>query len=286
MRHVRSIETLAAESVTLQAYLREIAKFPRLSHEEERNLGRRIRDLGESDALRQLLEANLRFVVSYATRYRNLGVPLLDLIHEGNLGLIEAARRFDPERDGKFITCAVWWIRQGIMHLLSHATRNEVGAPPASAGPSASRQAAALQAQLEHAPIADGCADHLEIADADVQAMMEMPGEAISVTDRKISTAGGDGVELTAAITDAAMQEIEDEVTRDALVRDLESAMTELNPKERQVMRLRYGLHGGEPWTLQQIGERLLLSRERVRQIESRATQKLRRRKSLRSYLN
>src|SRR5688572_18334702 len=149
MRHVRSIETLAAESVTLQAYLREIAKFPRLTLEEERELGRRIRHLGESQALRRLLEANLRFVVSYASRYRNLGVPLLDLIHEGNIGLIEAAQRFDPERDPKFITCAVWWIRQGIMHLLSQASRAEMGSTTASNGSYSSRQAAALQAQLE-----------------------------------------------------------------------------------------------------------------------------------------
>src|SRR6476661_7696681 len=112
-----------SESDALQAYLRAISRIPRLTPEEERELGRRIREHGDQDALRKLVEGNLRFVVSYTKRYRGLGVSFLDLIHEGNLGLMEAARRFDPDRNVKFITYAVWWVRQAMMHVMSDEAR-------------------------------------------------------------------------------------------------------------------------------------------------------------------
>src|SRR5213078_4657765 len=118
-----------SDASTLAAYLREISKLPRLTPEEERELGERIQRDGDEDALAHLVECNLRFVVSYAKRYRGLGLPFLDLIHEGNLGLIEAARRFDPTRNVKFITYAVWWIREAIMHVLAEQTR-AVSFPP------------------------------------------------------------------------------------------------------------------------------------------------------------
>src|SRR5438477_1652349 len=117
------------DSGTLGAYLREIAKLPRLTVDEERALGARIQQERDEAALGRLVEANLRFVVSYAKRYRGLGVSFLDLIHQGNLGLIEAARRFDPTRNVKFITYAVWWIREAIMHVLAEQTR-AVSFPP------------------------------------------------------------------------------------------------------------------------------------------------------------
>src|SRR3989441_13209569 len=118
-RHAAS----GSESGTLAVYLREIAKLPRLTVEEERDLGLRIQRDRDQAALSRLVESNLRFVVSFAKRYRGLGVSFLDLIHEGNLGLIEAARRFDPSRNVKFITYAVWWIREALMHMLADQTR-------------------------------------------------------------------------------------------------------------------------------------------------------------------
>src|ERR671936_598277 len=118
-RHAGSGE----DSGTLAAYLREIAKLPRLTPDEERALGVRIQHDRDEAAVARLVESNLRFVVSYAKRYRGLGVSFLDLIHEGNLGLIEAARRFDPARNVKFITYAVWWIREAMMHVLADQTR-------------------------------------------------------------------------------------------------------------------------------------------------------------------
>ncbi len=284
---VRRLETLAADAATLQAYLREIGKFPRLSVDEERDLGRRVRQQGDVEALGRLVESNLRFVVSYAKRYRHLGVPFLDLIHEGNLGLIEAARRFDPERNVKFITYAVWWIRQAIMHLLSDSAR-AYSLPTKVSGAAArfGRQVAALQAQLEHAPSTQEIADELDISEANAETLMRLQGDDVSLNDRVGASSGDEGIELADTLVDGAIPGVDDELTREALAQDLEAALGALHPKEQQVMRLRYGLQGGEPCTLQQIGDRLHLSRERIRQIESRAMQKLRRHKSLRSFLN
>jgi RNA polymerase primary sigma factor len=285
---VRRLESLAADSATLQAYLREIAKFPRLSIEQERDLGRRVRQLADEHAARSLVEGNLRFVVSYAKRYRRLGVPFLDLIHEGNLGLIEAAKRFDPDRNVKFITYAVWWIRQSIMHLLSESSR--VFALPARVSGAAARfgrQVEALQAQLEHAPTLREIADELDISEDEAVTLMRLQGNDVSLSDRVWTRGGGsDGVELGDTLPDPALPGIDDNLTRDALVAELELALAELDPRERQIMRLRYGLHDDEPRTLQQIGDALRLTRERIRQIEALAMQKLRRRKNLRSYLN
>src|SRR5687767_8896874 len=120
---MRGAAETASDSDALQAYLRAIARLPRLTPQEERELARRVQQDGDEDALRRLVEGNLRFVVSYVKRYRGLGVSFIDLIHEGNLGLMEAARRFDPDRNVKFITYAVWWIRQAITHALSGQTR-------------------------------------------------------------------------------------------------------------------------------------------------------------------
>jgi RNA polymerase sigma factor (sigma-70 family) len=148
---VRRFESLASESETLHAYLREIATFPSLTQDDEQALGRRIQDAGDQVALGRLVQANLRIVVSYAKRFRRLGVPLLDLIHEGNLGLIEAARRFDPAQSD-FQSAALWWIRQAIMHLLAEAGRT---ADPAESGLLAaatqSRQVDAIRISLEYA---------------------------------------------------------------------------------------------------------------------------------------
>jgi RNA polymerase sigma factor (sigma-70 family) len=120
---IRKFESLASESTTLHSYLREISNFPPLTPDDERQLGQQFQQHGDEDALGRLVQSNLRNVVHYAKRFRRLGVPLLDLIHEGNLGLIEAARRFDPTRDADFQPAAMWWIRQAMMHLLAETGR-------------------------------------------------------------------------------------------------------------------------------------------------------------------
>lgn len=225
---------------SLGAYLREIAKLPRLTPDEERALGARIQDDRDEAAMAQLVEANLRFVVSYAKRYRGHGVSFLDLIHEGNLGLIEAARRFDPAHNVKFITYAVWWVRQSLMHVLADSTR-AFSFPP--------KMFAVLHA----------------------------------------GGPGGEDVSLSETLGDRLPVEqlpVEDELIHQADLDELAAALRDLEGKEQEVVRLRYGLGDGEPQTLQEIGDRLHLSRERVRQIETRAKDKLRRSSKLRSHLN
>jgi RNA polymerase primary sigma factor len=265
---VRRLESLAAESATLQAYLQEIAKFPRLATDQERELGRRIQQHQDDEALNALVEGNLRFVVSYAKRYRKLGVPFLDLIHEGNLGLIEAARHFDPERNLKFISLGVWWVRQSIMHRLAEA------------------QTAALRVQVEHQARASEIADDLDISDEDAQILLHglHDDTALNLLFRVSRPGDEDGFDD--ALQDQAIREVDDELTRETLVREFELSLEELDTKERLVMRLRYGLHDDEPWSLEQIGERMRLTRERVRRIETRAVQKLRRLQHLRGCLN
>jgi RNA polymerase primary sigma factor len=240
--------TAASDASTLAAYLREIAKMPRLTSDQERELGGRIQRERDEAAVALLVEGNLRFVVCYAKRYRGLGVPFLDLIHEGNLGLIEAARRFDPNRNVKFITYAVWWIREAMMHALADQTR-AFSYPPK------------LFAVLHNAH------------------------EDVSLND----PIGGGAADGTRELVDMIAQDlvpIEQALIERSALNDLMEALRELSRKEFEVMSLRFGLEDDEPCTLQEIGDKLHLSRERVRQIESRAKDKLRRSVKLRSRLN
>jgi len=237
------------EAATLAAYLREIAKLPRLSADEERTLGALIQQDHDEGALTRLVEANLRFVVSYAKRYRGLGVSFLDLIHEGNLGLIEAARRYDPDRNVKFITYAVWWIREAMMHVLADQTRAFSFPPKLFATLHNRHEDVSLNEPIAGAG-QDGPSRQLE----DVLALDAVP--------------------------------IDDEMIHQSDLDELAEALRDLDGKEREVVCLRFGLDDDEPRTLQEIGDRLHLSRERVRQIESRAKEKLRRSAKLRSHLN
>jgi len=237
------------EASALAAYLRAIATLPRLTSEEERALGARVQQDRDEAALTRLVESNLRFVVSYAKRYRGLGVSFLDLIHEGNLGLIEAARRFDPTRNVKLISYAVWWIREAMMHVLAEQTR-AFSFPP----------------KLFSAIIAGG--------------------EDVSLSE-PVSNQRDEG--STRELGDLLAQDhaaVDDEMIHQADLDELAGALQDLDGKEREVVRLRYGLEDDEEHTLQEIGDRLHLSRERVRQIESRAKDKLRRSAKLRSHLN
>ena len=149
---IRKFESLASESATLHAYLREISNFPSLTPEDERQLGGRIQQHGDEDAVARLVQANLRTVVHYAKRFRHLGVPLLDLIHEGNLGLIEAARRYDPAQAADFQAAALWWIRQAIMHLFAETGRSaETGTGDLLAAVTQSRQIDAIRIAIDYA---------------------------------------------------------------------------------------------------------------------------------------
>ncbi|HET7619067.1 MAG TPA: RNA polymerase sigma factor RpoD/SigA [Vicinamibacterales bacterium] len=285
-------EAVESDSRALRAYLRAIARIPRLTVEEERELGRRIQQEHDPDALRRLVEGNLRFVVSYAKHYRGLGVPFLDLIHEGNLGLMEAARRFDPDRNVKFITYAVWWVRQAITHALSGQVR-AFSLPQKLSGVAArfGRDVAELTQQLERTPTPAEIAHDLEISEADVDALLRIAGSDLSLSDRVGDGRGdGEGTELSDLLEQATVPPVDEELMHAAVGNRVREALGELEDKEREVMRLRFGLdRDGEARTLQEVGDTLGLSRERIRQIEARAKEKLRRSKragELRSYLN
>jgi RNA polymerase primary sigma factor len=225
------------DSSTLGSYLRDIARLPRLTQDEERELGARIQRSRDEAALNRLVESNLRFVVCCAKRYRRAGVSFLDLIHEGNLGLMQAARRYDPSRNVKFITYAVWWIREAMTHVLAEQTR-AFSFPP--------RLFWRLGATTVDLSLSD-----------------TMPGD--------------DAATVGARFARDEHPAIETVLIREAELRLLSAALATLDRREREVVRLRFGLDNDEPRTLQEIGDQLHLSRERVRQIESSAKEKLRR---------
>jgi RNA polymerase primary sigma factor len=271
---------------SLNAYIRDIAKFKPLSADDEKVLGRRIRD-GDQEAVKRLVEANLRFVVHYAKRYRGLGLSYMDLIHEGTLGLMEAAKRFDPERNVKFISYAVWWVRQAIFHSLSEHAR--VFRLPQKLSGQVSRVAAArekLKGELERMPTIAELAERTALPPAEVEELLLAAGDDVS-----LSTAVGDdgGLELGDTLEQDSVPSAEVEMIRSSFERRIQGMVSGLDEKEREVIRMRFGLDGEEPKTLQEIGEAMGLSRERIRQIESRAKEKLRRSREahgLRGYLN
>lgn len=275
----------------LHAYLQAIARIPRLTQEEEHALACRIKETGDEDAIRRLVEGNLRFVVSYAKRYRGIGVPFLDLIHEGNMGLMEAARRFDPDRNVKFITYAVWWVRQAINHALSSQTR-AFSLPQKLSGVAArfTREVSELTEALHRSPTAGEIAADLHLSEGEVEALIRIGDRDYSLSEHLAGRDGEEGPEIGDMLPQDAEPAAEEALIHRRLHARVHAALHELEPREREVMELRFGIdRDGDPRTLQEVGDHLKLSRERVRQIEARAKEKLRRSKragELRSYLN
>ena len=260
---------------SLNAYIREISRFKPLSGDEEKELGRRIQG-GDHKALQRLVEANLRFVVSYAKRYRGLGLSFLDLIHEGTLGLIEAGKRFDAERNVKFISYAVWWVRQSIFHALSEHTR--VFRLPQKLSGQISKVGNARQqltSELNRSPTNEEVAEKTSLSLQEVEELLKVAGDDLSLS----STVGEDGtLELGDTLEQETIPSVELELMKSSFEEQIRRAMLEeLDEKEQGVIKMRFGLDGEEPRTLQEIGEELGLSRERIRQIESKAKEKLRR---------
>jgi RNA polymerase primary sigma factor len=278
-----------AETATLRRYLKEISKYPTLDHDQEIELARRIHE-GDEAALRQLVEANLRFVVAYAKRYRNPNVPFLDLIHEGNLGLIQAARKYDPTGEGhdvKFITYAVWWIRQAILHALAeHAGSFRLPQKQANTLYRMERIRSVLSDRFGRSPTERELSDELGISVDDVRVLARASQSSLSLNDPVDDE--GDS-ELGDLLEQTVLPDTDERILRESFMRALADALSELPDRERKVLELRFGLRDDHPKTLREIGEILDLSRERVRQIESRALNKLRRShktRSLAGYLN
>jgi RNA polymerase primary sigma factor len=280
------VQARGGGSESLKKYLKEISRLPRITAEEERVLGRKIQK-GDQKALRRLVEANLRFVVSYAKRYRGCGMSFLDLINEGNIGLIEAAKRYDAAKNVKFITYAVWWVRQAIIHALSDQSGAfRLPQKQANLLYRIGKAQSVLRNELERAPTAQEVATRIEATLEEVTTLLQVANDNVSlsaVIDEEHEFHLSDKLEQeTIPAADFVF-------LRQSLRRHISQALGELVDKEEMVLRLRFGLDGSDPKTLKEIGEMMNLSRERIRQIEAQALEKLNRSQKcqqLRGYLN
>ena len=280
---------LSAEGVALddpvKAYLKEIGQVPLLSAEEEQTLARAAR-AGDADARRRLSEANLRLAVSVAKRYAGRGLPFLDLIQEGNLGLMKAAEKFEPDRGFKFSTYATWWIRQSItraiadqgrtiripVHLVEHINRVR-------------KTAGELLRKNGREPTAEEIAVRLEMEPDRVRELLQLAQEPVSL---ETPVGEEEDAHLEDFIQDEEAGIPVDEAGRQLLRRELMSVLKSLTPREERVITLRFGLDDGRPRTLEELGKEFNVTRERIRQIEAKALRKLRhpsRAKRLRDYL-
>lgn len=266
-----------AEVATLRRYLKEIGRYPPLTHDREIELAKRTHE-GDEDALRELVESNLRFVVAYAKRYRNPNVPFLDLIHEGNLGLIQAAKKYDPSGEGhdvKFITYAVWWIRQAILHALAeHAGSFRLPQKQANTLYRLERIRSLLSERFGRSPTEKELSEEVGISIEDVRVLTSASRSSLSINEPVDSDGHS---ELGDLLEQTGLPDTDELLLRESFSRAIGDALAELPERERSVLELRFGLIDDQPKTLREIGEEMGLSRERVRQIESRALNKLRR---------
>src|ERR671936_452301 len=253
---------------SLDQYLREISKYPLIPQEEEITLARRIR-AGEEEALDKLVRSNLRFVVSVAKKYQNQGVSLSDLINEGNLGLIRAAHKFDETKGIKFISYAVWWIRQAILQALAEQSRI-VRVPLNRAGTlhRIGKRANALLQELGREPTNEEIADAMEITAEEVASAMSISRIQLSL-DAPASPREEN--KLLDYLPDTQNPGPDDEIFEHALTESIESVLATLKEREAKILRLYFGLEGQEPMTLEEIGSQLGITRERVRQLNEQA---------------
>jgi RNA polymerase primary sigma factor len=273
------------ESQSLDKYLQEIGKVELLDPEEEIELARRIKK-GDQKALEKLTKANLRFVVSVAKQYQNQGLSLGDLINEGNLGLIKAAKRFDETRGFKFISYAVWWIRQSILQALAEQSRivrlplNRVGALN-----KIGKAFSTLEQEFEREPSASELAEELDMSLFEVADTLKISGRHLSMDAPFIQ---GEDNRLLDVIQDERTPMPDFTLIKESLSKEVERALSTLTEREAEVIRLYFGLGREHSLTLEEIGEKFQLTRERVRQIKEKAIRRLRhasRSKQLRAYL-
>ena len=273
------------DTPSLDKYLQEIGKVDLIGPEEEVALARRIKE-GDSEALAKLVRANLRFVVSVAKQYQNQGMSLPDLINEGNMGLMKAARRFDETRGFKFISYAVWWIRQSILQSLAEQTRivrlpvNKIGSINRI-----NKAFARLEQEFEREPSSQEIADLLEMIPEDVKESLKTNHRTISM-DAPISNEDENNMYDVMQNTDAASPD--KNLIKESLAWEIERALNTLSKREAKVLKLYFGLGMKHPYTLEEIGEELNLTRERVRQIKERAIRRIQyttRCKILKTYL-
>ncbi len=287
MRQLKITNKITArESVALDKYLNDISKIDMLTPEQEAEMARRIRD-GDKEALEILTKSNLRFVVSVAKQYQNQGLSLSDLINEGNVGLMKAAKRFDETRGFKFISYAVWWIRQSILQAIVEYSR--LVRLPLNKLASYKRVNEAFVSfvqEFEREPSHEELADLLDIKVKDVRAVIGNGGRHLSV-DAPIS--GEDGAStMLDLISEEDGTPPDVKLMEQSLHQEIEHGLSILSPREVEVLSSYYGLNKKSPMNLEEIGDLYGLTRERVRQIKERAIRRLRKsvnRNALKSYL-
>ena len=273
------------ETASLDKYLQEIGKVDLITAEEEVELAQRVKQ-GDQLALEKLTKANLRFVVSVAKQYQNQGLTLPDLINEGNLGLIKAAQRFDETRGFKFISYAVWWIRQSILQALAEQSRivrlplNKIGSIN-----KINKTYAFLEQSHERPPSAEEIANELDMTINDVKESMKNSGRHVSMDAPLVE---GEDSNLYDVLRSGESPNPDKELIHESLRTEIERALETLTPREADVIELYFGLGNHHPMTLEEIGETFDLTRERVRQIKEKAIRRLKhtsRSKILKTYL-
>jgi len=273
------------ETASLDKYLQEIGKVDLITADEEVELAQRIK-AGDQAALEKLTKANLRFVVSVAKQYQNQGLTLPDLINEGNLGLIKAAQRFDETRGFKFISYAVWWIRQSILQALAEQSRivrlplNKIGSIN-----KINKMYALLEQSNERPPTAEEIAKELDMTVNDVKESMKNSGRHLSMDAPLVE---GEDSNLYDVLRSGESPNPDRELINESLRTEIERSLETLTPREADVIRLYFGLGNQHPMTLEEIGETFDLTRERVRQIKEKAIRRLKhtsRSKILKTYL-
>lgn len=275
------------ETASLDKYLVEIGRVDLITAQEEVELARRIK-AGDQRALDKLTRANLRFVVSVAKQYQNQGLTLPDLINEGNVGLIKAAQRFDETRGFKFISYAVWWIRQSILQALAEQARvvrlplNKIGAIG-----KVNRAYSELEQKLERAPSAEELGHHLELPVKDIKHALESNGRHLSM-DAPLKEGDESSSNMYDLLENDILEGPEEGLIHQSLQKEINRSLSTLTLREADVLKLYFGLDGQRQMSLDEIGYRFDLTRERVRQIKEKAVRRLRhtsRSKMLKSYL-
>jgi RNA polymerase primary sigma factor len=286
MRQLKIVKQITnRESQSLDKYLQEIGKVDLITAEMEVELAKRIRE-GDQAALEKMVNANLRFVVSVAKQYQNNGLTLGDLINEGNVGLIKAATRFDETRGFKFISYAVWWIRQSIIQALAEQSRivriplNRVGTLN-----KVNRTFSDLEQKFQREPSSEELAEVLEIAIEEVTDTIQIGARQVSVNAPFIQ---GEENGLLDVLENDSEKTPDSALIDDSLRREVQRSLSSLTKKEADIISLYFGLNGLHPMTLEEIGEKFHITRERVRQIKEKGIRRLRhtsRSKTLKSYL-